>query len=55
VEAVAVVLSFVLSVGIGLASARMILKIVLSIMMRAVAPSGMPHSQTLIAADVRRG
>ncbi len=53
-EALAVVLSFVLSVVIGLASARMILNMLLLIMMRAAAPSGLPYSSTLVAADARR-
>ncbi len=54
-EAVTVVLSFVLSVVIGLASARMILNGLLVIMMRAATSSGLPHSPALVAADARRG
>jgi hypothetical protein len=54
-EAVAVVLTFVLSVVIGLASARMILNVLFSIIMRATASSGLPNGPTLIAANARRG
>jgi hypothetical protein len=54
-EAVALVLSFVLSVVIGLASARMILNVLLLVMMRAAASSVLPHHPTLVAADARRG
>ncbi len=54
-EAVALVLSFMLSVVIGLASARMILNVLLLVMMRAAASSGLPHSPTLVTADARRG
>jgi len=50
-EAVALVLSVV----IGLASARMILNVLLLVMMRAAASSGLPHSPALVTADARRG